>query len=102
MLPHTHDLWKERTGKVILERYGMTETSMNTSNPYHGERRSGTAGLALPGIEVIVTDTETGQVLQDGRTGMIRNSRTKCIQGLLGNARKNRRRTAREWLLHNR
>ena len=36
MLPHTHALWKERTGQTILERYGMTETSMNTSNPYFG------------------------------------------------------------------
>ena len=84
MLPHTHDLWKERTGKAILERYGMTETSMNTSNPYYGERRSGTAGLPLPGIEVIVTDTETGQVLQDGRTGMIEIRGPNVFKGYWG------------------
>ncbi|MBV8031024.1 MAG: malonyl-CoA synthase [Betaproteobacteria bacterium] len=43
-----------RTGHTILERYGMTETGMNTSNPYEGERRPGTVGFPLPGIEVRV------------------------------------------------
>ncbi|GIT06991.1 MAG: hypothetical protein CM1200mP30_06210 [Pseudomonadota bacterium] len=50
MLPHTHALWKERTGQTILERYGMTETSMNTSNPYFGERRAGTQVCPFPGL----------------------------------------------------
>ena len=84
MLPHTHDLWKERTGQAILERYGMTETSMNTSNPYFGERRSGTAGFPLPGVEVIVTDPVTGQVLQDGRTGMIEIRGPNVFKGYWG------------------
>ena len=84
MLPHTHTLWKERTGQTILERYGMTETSMNTSNPYFGERRAGTAGLPLPGVEVIVTDPATGKVLQDGRTGMIEIRGPNVFKGYWG------------------
>ena len=84
MLPHTHALWKERTGQTILERYGMTETSMNTSNPYFGERRAGTAGLPLPGVEVIVTDPATGEVLQNGRTGMIEIRGPNVFKGYWG------------------
>ena len=45
---------------AILERYGITETNMNASNPYDGERVAGTVGLPLPGVEIVVTDTETG------------------------------------------
>ena len=48
--------FEARTGHRILERYGMTETNMNTSNPYDGERRAGTVGFALPGVEVRITD----------------------------------------------
>ena len=84
MLPHTHALWKERTGQTILERYGMTETSMNTSNPYFGERRAGTAGLPIPGVEVIVTDPVTGKVLQNGRTGMIEIRGPNVFKGYWG------------------
>ena len=49
----------------------MTETGMNTSNPYEGERRPGTVGLALPGIELRITDPETGAELPRGEVGMI-------------------------------
>jgi malonyl-CoA/methylmalonyl-CoA synthetase len=49
----------------------MTETSMNTSNPYSGERRAGTVGLPLPGIEVRVTDPVSGALLSQGDIGMI-------------------------------
>ncbi|MEX0281033.1 MAG: malonyl-CoA synthase [Arenibacterium sp.] len=51
LLVDTHEQWEARTGHRILERYGMTETNMNTSNPYDGERRAGTVGFALPGVE---------------------------------------------------
>ena len=50
LLAETHEAWAARTGHRILERYGMTETNMNTSNPYAGERRAGTVGLPLPGV----------------------------------------------------
>jgi malonyl-CoA/methylmalonyl-CoA synthetase len=51
LLAETHRTFFERTGQAILERYGMTETSMNTSNPYAEQRRAGTVGFPLPGIE---------------------------------------------------
>ncbi|WP_170770699.1 malonate--CoA ligase [Ruegeria lacuscaerulensis] len=71
LLAETHQAFETRTGHRILERYGMTETNMNTSNPYSGERRAGTVGMALPGIEVIVTHTKTGEPLPPGEVGMI-------------------------------
>nr|VFJ63759.1 MAG: malonyl-CoA/methylmalonyl-CoA synthetase [Candidatus Kentron sp. FM]VFJ64602.1 MAG: malonyl-CoA/methylmalonyl-CoA synthetase [Candidatus Kentron sp. FM]VFK15214.1 MAG: malonyl-CoA/methylmalonyl-CoA synthetase [Candidatus Kentron sp. FM] len=48
--------FRDRTGHTILERYGMTETLMNTSNPYDGERKPGSAGAALPGVDVRIVD----------------------------------------------
>ncbi|VFN03215.1 MAG: malonyl-CoA/methylmalonyl-CoA synthetase [Candidatus Kentron sp. G] len=48
--------FRDRAGHTILERYGMTETLMNTSNPYHGERKPGSAGVALPGVGVRIVD----------------------------------------------
>ena len=71
LLAETHREWKARTGHAILERYGMTETNMNASNPYDGERVAGTVGLPLPGVEIRVTDPETGAELAQGEIGMI-------------------------------
>ena len=71
MLAETHVAFEQRTGHRILERYGMTETGMNTSNPYIGERRAGTVGPALPGIEVRVVDPESGEPLSIGEIGMV-------------------------------
>ena len=71
LLAETHSAFKEKTGHAILERYGMTETSMNTSNPYGGERRAGTVGMPLRGIEVRVTDPASGAELPQGEIGMI-------------------------------
>nr|WP_246220550.1 malonyl-CoA synthase [Parvibaculum indicum] len=68
LLTETFEAFRERTGHAILERYGMTETGMNTSNPYDGERRAGTVGFALPGTEVRVTD-DRDNVLPQGETG---------------------------------
>src|SRR5271169_4269863 len=59
LLTETHAAWRERTGFAILERYGMTETNMITSNPYDGERRPGAVGFALPGVSVRIADLET-------------------------------------------
>jgi len=67
----THEAFRARTGHAILERYGMTETGMNTSNPYDGERRAGTVGFPLPGVELRVTDRETGGELPRGEVGQI-------------------------------
>ncbi|AHK46500.1 putative Malonyl CoA synthetase [Ensifer adhaerens OV14] len=71
LLAETHAAFRQRTGQAILERYGMTETNMNTSNPYDGERRAGTVGLPLPGVSVRVTDPANGHTLGTGQTGMI-------------------------------
>ncbi|MHC9236643.1 malonate--CoA ligase [Pseudooceanicola sp. 502str34] len=71
LLAETHDAFSERTGHRILERYGLTETSMNTSNPYDGERRPGTVGFALPGVDLKITDPESGATLEQGAIGMI-------------------------------
>jgi len=67
----THKEFKERTGHAILERYGMTETNMNTSNPYQGDRIPGSVGKPLPGVELRIADPETGAVLAQGEIGMI-------------------------------
>ena len=71
LLAETHREWSARTGHAILERYGMTETNMNASNPYDGDRIAGTVGFPLPGVEIIVTDPDTGAELAQGEIGMI-------------------------------
>jgi len=71
LLADTHREWSARTGFAILERYGMTETNMNTSNPYDGDRVPGAVGRALPGVSVRVTDPETGQEIARDTIGMI-------------------------------
>lgn len=71
LLAETHQRFSQRTGHAILERYGMTETQMNTSNPYDGDRRPGTVGMPLPGVELKITEPETGREVAQGETGMI-------------------------------
>ncbi len=58
LLAETHREWRERTGHAILERYGMTETNMNTSNPYDGDRVAGTVGFPLPGVSAFHDDRQ--------------------------------------------
>ena len=81
LLADTHRAWQARTGHAILERYGMTETNMNSSNPYEGERIAGTVGLPLPGVEILVTDPETGAPLPQGEIGMIEVRGPNVFQG---------------------
>jgi malonyl-CoA/methylmalonyl-CoA synthetase len=71
LLAETHREFSARTGHAILERYGMTETSMNTSNPYDGDRIAGTVGFPLPGVDLRIADGETGRVLPQGEIGVI-------------------------------
>jgi len=71
LLADTHRSFQEKTGHAILERYGMSETNMNASNPYEGERIAGTVGFPLPGVTLRVTNPETGKPLPQGEIGMI-------------------------------
>lgn len=68
LLEETFEQFEELTGQRILERYGMTETNMNSSNPLDGERRAGTVGPPLPGVEIRITD-ENDTPLPDGEIG---------------------------------
>ena len=71
LLETTHAEFEARTGHAILERYGMTETGMNASNPYDGVRRAGTVGFALPGVALRIADPVTGESLAPGQVGVI-------------------------------
>jgi malonyl-CoA/methylmalonyl-CoA synthetase len=81
LLAETHREWSARTGHAILERYGMTETNMNTSNPYDGDRVPGAVGLPLPGVSVRVTNPETGEELARDEIGMIEVKGPNVFQG---------------------
>ena len=69
LLAETHRAFEAATGQRILERYGMTETNMNTSNPYEGDRRAGTVGMPLPGVELRLT--ADGKPVAPGEVGAI-------------------------------
>ena len=70
MLADTYERWRTRTGHAVLERYGMTETCMNTSNPYAGARKPGTVGPPVPGVEVRLAG-EGGAAPPEGEAGGI-------------------------------
>ena len=70
LLIETFNEWQSKTGHTILERYGMSETAMLTSNPYKGERRGGTVGFALPGVSLRVQGDD-GVALSAGEIGGI-------------------------------
>ncbi|WP_299843037.1 malonyl-CoA synthase [uncultured Paracoccus sp.] len=79
LLAETHRAFEARTGQRILERYGMTETNMNTSNPYEGERRAGTVGFPLPGVELRIM--EGGAEVAAGEIGTIEVRGENVFQG---------------------
>ena len=79
LLVDTHEQWEARTGHRILERYGMTETNMSTSNPYEGERRAGTVGFPLPGVEARVMDK--GNEVARGEIGVLEVRGPNVFQG---------------------
>ncbi|HEV7158202.1 MAG TPA: AMP-binding protein [Caulobacteraceae bacterium] len=70
LLASTHEAFAARTGKAILERYGMSETLMNTSNPYAGRRVAGSVGSPLPGVELRVVD-DAGNLAPAGVAGAV-------------------------------
>src|ERR687890_153725 len=69
--PQAFEKFEKLFGEPILERYGMTETGMNLTNPYDGERRAGTVGKPFPGQEARVVDIESREVLPAGEVGEI-------------------------------
>ena len=81
LLAETHREFEAKTGQRILERYGMTETTMNSSNPYDGDRRAGTVGFPLPNIELRVVDPETGYELPKGDIGNLEVRGPNVFQG---------------------
>lgn len=81
LLIETFNAWQQRTGHTILERYGMSETAMLTSNPYEGgERRGGTVGLALPGVSLRVQG-EDDRPVPVGEIGAIQVKGPNVFQG---------------------
>ncbi|KIC27970.1 malonate--CoA ligase [Leisingera sp. ANG-M6] len=79
LLVDTHEQWEACTGHRILERYGMTETNMSTSNPYDGERRAGTVGFPLPGVEARVM--RDGAEVPAGEIGVLEVRGANVFQG---------------------
>lgn len=71
LLAETHREWQNVTGHAVLERYGMTETNMTTSNPYDGDRVPGAVGFPLPGVNVRIANPEMGELLPTNEIGMI-------------------------------
>ncbi len=80
LLAETHRDFEARSGHRILERYGMTETGMITSNPYAGERVAGTVGFALPGVSVRIAD-DAGNPLPSGETGVLEMTGPNTFKG---------------------
>ncbi len=76
-----HRAFEARSGHRVLERYGMTETGMLTSNPYEGERRAGYVGPPLPDVELRIADFETGKVLAQGEVGIVEVSGPNVFAG---------------------
>ncbi len=83
LLEETFHAFRERTGHAILERYGMSETGMNTSNPIAGDRIAGTVGLPLPEVEVRVAD-DADRALGTGETGQIHVRGPNVFRGYWG------------------
>ncbi len=78
--------WRDLTGQMLLERYGMTEIGMALSNPYRGERRPGYVGQALPDVAVRLVDEEGGIVTEEGTPGEIRIQSPTVFLEYWGNA----------------
>ena len=83
----THRAFEQRTGHRILERYGMTEAGMITSNPYDGERIAGTVGYALPGIETRIADDNNNAVAA-GKVGVLQTRGPNVFKGYWNAAEK--------------
>ncbi|MCA3564068.1 MAG: malonyl-CoA synthase [Methylocystis sp.] len=88
LLAETHRDWSARTGHALLERYGMTETNMNTSNPYEGDRVPGTVGFPLPDVALRIADPATGAILGPESIGVIEVKGPNVFKGYWRNPEK--------------
>ncbi len=100
LLVDTHEKWEARTGHRILERYGMTETNMSTSNPYDGERRAGTVGFPLPGVELRIMGN--GKVVAQGEIGSLEVRGSNVFKGYWQMPEKTAEELRPRWLVHHR
>jgi len=83
LLEQTFIEFQQRTGHTILERYGMTETGMNTSNPLQGERKAGTVGHPLPGVTARIVD-DAGQAVARNTVGNLQVKGANVFKGYWG------------------
>ena len=88
LLPETHEAWFKRTGHRILERYGMTEAGVITSNPYKGDRIPGTVGFPLASVSVRITDQSGGGKLPVGEIGLVEVKGPNVFKGYWQTAKK--------------
>ena len=102
LLAETHREWQARTGHAILERYGMTETNMNTSNPYRRRAHRRHGGPAPAGGGDPHRRSGERHAVAAGRDRHDRSARPQCVQRLLADAGKNPRRIPRRRLFHHR
>lgn len=84
----THRAFEQRCGHRVLERYGMTETGMLTSNPYDGERRAGSVGLLLPGVSLRLAEFESGREVPQGEVGIVEVKGPNVFKGYWRNPEK--------------
>ena len=84
LLATTHKEFEERIGHIILERYGMTETTMITSNPYDKPRKAGTVGFPLPCVSVRICDARSGSSMNTGEIGILEVSGPNVFKGYWG------------------
>jgi malonyl-CoA/methylmalonyl-CoA synthetase len=87
LLAEAHERFEQRSGQRILERYGMTETGMITSNPYDGARVAGTVGYPLPGVEVRIR-AENGELAAVGEPGILEVHGPNVFKGYWRNPQK--------------
>lgn len=81
LLAETHNAWETKTGHRIIERYGMTETTMLTTNPYDAERVAGSVEFPLPGVSLRIVHPDTGMPVNPGEVGMVEVKGDNVFQG---------------------
>ena len=97
LAPEIHKKWKELTGQELLERYGMTEVGMALSNKLNGERRPGSVGVPLPGVEVRLEDDNGVTINSEGEAGQLLIKGPQVFQGYLNLADKTKESFKNGW-----